>query len=226
MKIFLPSHVSSRSLSASSALANKPRNHWPMRNCRRCCRFTKTFTRIPSSPGTRKRSSAIVAKELRAAGCEVTENFGKYDKPNLKCYGVVGVMKNGDGPTVLVRSDMDALPVHEETGLPYASTVTTKNDDGKEVSSHARLRTRRSHVGVHRHGARAWKAEGSMAWHNHFRRPTGRGSDRRRACDAEGRTLHAFGQSRLRARLCTTTPRCRPARSESPTATLTRTSIQ
>ncbi len=74
-----------------------------------------------------------MAKELRAAGCEVTENFGKYDKPNLKCYGVIGVMKNGDGPTVLVRTDMDALPVHEETGLPYASNVTTKNDEGRDV---------------------------------------------------------------------------------------------
>src|SRR5437899_3848970 len=42
-------------------------------------------------------------------------------------------MKNGAGPTVLVRTDLDALPVHEETGLPYASTVTTKTEDGKEV---------------------------------------------------------------------------------------------
>src|SRR6266576_7052822 len=77
-----------------------------------------------------EKTSALVAKELRAAGCEVTENFGKYDKPSVKCYGVVGVMKNGAGPIVLVRTDLDALPVHEETGLPYASTVTTKNDEG------------------------------------------------------------------------------------------------
>jgi amidohydrolase len=81
-----------------------------------------------------ERSAAIVAKELRAAGCEVTERVGKYDKPGATCFGVVGVMKNGAGPTVLVRTDLDALPVHEETGLPYASTVTTKDDEGKEVS--------------------------------------------------------------------------------------------
>ena len=80
-----------------------------------------------------ERSSAIVAKELRAAGCDVTENFGKYDNSAWKCYGVVGVMKNGPGPTVLVRTDLDALPVHEETGLPYGSTVTTKSEEGKEV---------------------------------------------------------------------------------------------
>ena len=81
-----------------------------------------------------ERSAAIVAKELKAAGCEVTDHVGKYDKPGLTCFGVIGVMKNGDGPTVAIRTDLDALPVHEETGLPYASTVTTKNDAGQEVS--------------------------------------------------------------------------------------------
>jgi hippurate hydrolase len=81
-----------------------------------------------------ERSAAIVAKELKAAGCEVTEHVGKYEKAGAICFGVVGLMKNGAGPTVLVRTDLDALPVHEETGLPYASTVTTKNDEGKEVS--------------------------------------------------------------------------------------------
>src|SRR5215472_18861341 len=56
-----------------------------------------------------QRSAEIVAKELRAAGCDVTENFGKYDNSASQCYGVVGVMKNGAGPTVLVRAEMDAL---------------------------------------------------------------------------------------------------------------------
>ena len=80
-----------------------------------------------------ERSAAIVAKELKAAGYQVTERVGKYDKASVTCFGVVGVMKNGADPIVLVRTDLDALPVHEETGLPYASTVTTKNDEGKEV---------------------------------------------------------------------------------------------
>src|SRR6059036_2455914 len=87
----------------------------------------------PELSAHEERSSAIVAKELKAAGCEVTEHVGKYDKPGVTCFGVVGVMKNGAGPTVLVRSDLDALPVHEETGLPYASNVVTKNDEGKDV---------------------------------------------------------------------------------------------
>src|SRR6266566_5208342 len=87
----------------------------------------------PELSAHEEHTSAMVAKQLRAAGCAVTEHFGIYDKPELKGYGVIGIMKNGDGPTVLVRTDMDALPVEEETGLPYASKVTTKNDEGKDV---------------------------------------------------------------------------------------------
>jgi len=80
------------------------------------------------------KTSAFLARQLRALGYEVTEKVGKYDRPEWKPYGVVAVMKNGAGPTVLVRSDMDALPVEEKTGLLYASTVKTKNDAGQEVS--------------------------------------------------------------------------------------------
>jgi amidohydrolase len=98
-----------------------------------CLSIYKDIHSHPELSGREERTSALIAKELRAAGCEVTENFGKYDKPNLKCFGVVGVMKNGDGPTVLVRTDMDALPVQEQTGSPYASKVTGLNPDGKEV---------------------------------------------------------------------------------------------
>ena len=87
----------------------------------------------PELSGHEERTSAIIAKELRATGCQVTEHLGKYEKSDLKGYGVVGVMKNGDGPTMLVRTDMDALPVEEQTGLPYASKVVAKNDEGKDV---------------------------------------------------------------------------------------------
>lgn len=74
-----------------------------------------------------EKTSAKVAAELRAAGFEVTEHFGGY--------GVVGVLKNGPGPTLLYRTDLDALPVQEETGLPYASTVRVTNLAGQEVST-------------------------------------------------------------------------------------------
>ncbi len=80
-----------------------------------------------------ERTSAVVARELRAAGCEVTERVGKYEKAGATCFGVIGIMRNGDGPTVAIRTDLDALPVREDTGVPYASTVTTKNDAGQEV---------------------------------------------------------------------------------------------
>ena len=73
-----------------------------------------------------EKTSAKVAAELRAAGFEVTEKFGGF--------GVVAVLKNGAGPTVLVRSDLDALPVQEETGLPYASTERVKDLTGREVA--------------------------------------------------------------------------------------------
>lgn len=80
------------------------------------------------------KTSAFLAEQLRALGYSVIDNVGKFDRPEWKGYGVVAVLKNGAGPTVLVRSDMDALPVEEKTGLPYASTVKTKNDAGQEVS--------------------------------------------------------------------------------------------
>ena len=93
----------------------------------------KDIHSYPELSGHEERTSAIVAKELRAAGCQVTEHFGTYQDSKFKPYGVVGVMKNGHGPTVLVRTDMDALPVQEDTGLPYASHVVAKNDEGKDV---------------------------------------------------------------------------------------------
>src|SRR5215831_15957869 len=79
------------------------------------------------------KTSAFVAAQLRSFGYKVTEDVGKYDNPLWKGHGVVAVMKNGAGPTVLVRTDLDALPVEEKTGLPYASAVKTKNDAGQDV---------------------------------------------------------------------------------------------
>jgi hippurate hydrolase len=70
-------------------------------------------------------TAARLAKELKALGFEVTEKVGGT--------GVVGVFKNGKGPTILVRTDMDALPVVEETGVAYASKVKTRDKQGNEV---------------------------------------------------------------------------------------------
>jgi amidohydrolase len=72
-----------------------------------------------------RRTAGLAAGVLRTAGYEVTEGVGTT--------GVVGLLRNGDGPTVMLRADMDALPVREGTGLPYASTVTATDADGRET---------------------------------------------------------------------------------------------
>lgn len=71
-----------------------------------------------------KETAAYLAPKLKALGYDVTEGVGGY--------GVVAVFKNGPGKTVLVRADMDGLPVKEETGVPYASKVVTKNAAGED----------------------------------------------------------------------------------------------
>jgi len=73
-----------------------------------------------------EKTAAKLAAELRAIGFEVTEKFGGH--------GIVGVLKNGAGPTLLVRTDLDGLPVLEETGLAYASKDRVVDLTGKEVS--------------------------------------------------------------------------------------------
>jgi hippurate hydrolase len=72
-----------------------------------------------------KRTAALVAKELKDLGFEVQTGIGKT--------GVVGILRNGPGPTVMYRADMDANAVEEITGLPYASKVRVKRDDGSET---------------------------------------------------------------------------------------------
>jgi len=87
----------------------------------------------PELSGQEEKTSALVAGELSALGYTVTEGVGRYQRHDWPGYGVVAVQKNGEGPTVLVRADMDALPVEEKTGLPYASTAKGIYRDGREV---------------------------------------------------------------------------------------------
>ena len=74
-----------------------------------------------------KQTSERLASELKKIGFSVTENFGGY--------GVVGILENGEGPTILYRTDLDALPMEEKTGLSYASKIITKNFDGNDVGT-------------------------------------------------------------------------------------------
>ncbi|MEP9371262.1 M20 family metallopeptidase [Mesorhizobium sp. KR1-2] len=71
------------------------------------------------------RTASLAADRLRAAGYDVTTGVGKT--------GVVGLLRNGDGPTVMLRADMDALPIQEATGLDYASTATATDREGRTV---------------------------------------------------------------------------------------------
>jgi amidohydrolase len=71
------------------------------------------------------RTAGLAAERLRANGFDVTTGVGQT--------GVIGLLRNGDGPVVMLRADMDALPVREETGLPYASTVMATDRNGKTV---------------------------------------------------------------------------------------------
>lgn len=79
----------------------------------------------PELSSKEERTSALIAEELRSLGFEVQEKLGMHN--------LAGVLKNGEGPTVLIRADMDALPLEEKTGLPYASKAKGINPAGEEV---------------------------------------------------------------------------------------------
>jgi hippurate hydrolase len=98
---------------------------WLRSNLERLTEFCRNVHAHPELSGEEKQTSAWVAEELGRAGCKVIANVGGH--------GVVGILENGPGRVVLVRGDMDALPIVEESGLPYASTVKTKQPDGTEV---------------------------------------------------------------------------------------------
>ena len=96
-----------------------------------------TYERLHAAPelsGQEAGTSALLAREYGVLGFEVTEGIGRYRHHDWQGYGVVAVLENGAGPTVLIRADMDALPVEEKTGLPYASRARGLCRDGREVA--------------------------------------------------------------------------------------------
>jgi amidohydrolase len=92
----------------------------------------KHLHRAPELSRHEEQTSAFVAGELRKLGYTVSEHVGKYED-GAQAFGVVAVLENGAGPRLLIRTDMDALPVEEKTGLEYASTVKTTNAQGQQV---------------------------------------------------------------------------------------------
>lgn len=79
----------------------------------------------PELSGHETQTAAKLGARLRSAGYDVMEHVGGT--------GIVAILKNGSGPTIMLRTELDALPVEEKTGLPYASRVHTKNDSGQDV---------------------------------------------------------------------------------------------
>jgi amidohydrolase len=92
----------------------------------------KHFHRNPELSHHEEKTSAYLAGELRKAGYTVTEHVGKYPDGS-QAYGIVALLENGAGPRLLIRADMDALPVEEKTGFDYASTVHATNAQGQET---------------------------------------------------------------------------------------------
>lgn len=93
----------------------------------------KMLHAAPELSHREEKTAQFFAGELRKFGYTVTERIGKFENPAWNGFGVVGILRNGAGPTVLIRTELDALPVEEKTGVPYASKVKTRNDAGVEV---------------------------------------------------------------------------------------------
>src|SRR6266404_651217 len=117
---FVALSVSSSAQSADAALAAEVNRIYP--------EIEKLYIALHQAPELslqEEKTSATMANGLRSAGFEVTTNVGGH--------GVVGILRNGPGPVVMLRTDMDALPVEEKTGLPYASHVRARDITGDDV---------------------------------------------------------------------------------------------
>lgn len=140
---------------AAAAAAQAPMDAaWVDARIERLEAFYQELHKMPELSFYEKATAARVAAALREAGLTVTEGVGGE--------GIVGVLKNGDGPTVLFRADLDGLPIAEETGLPYASTIRATAAGGQAIGvMHA--------CGHDLHmtnllGTAQWFAENQAAW--------------------------------------------------------------
>lgn len=98
---------------------------WPKRHLPELFKLYQELHKSPELSLKEEKTGERIATELRSAGLEVTERFGGH--------GVVGLLHNGDGPTIMVRCDLDGLPVTEKTELAYASQVKVRDESGRET---------------------------------------------------------------------------------------------
>jgi amidohydrolase len=122
---------------AQKAAAQSPVDQKIERNIQEWVATYKHLHEFPELSTQEKETSALLAGALKKLGYQVTDHVGRYENPGDIAYGIVAVMKNGPGPTVYVRTEMDALPIVENTGLPYASHVKVKRADGVVGVMHA-----------------------------------------------------------------------------------------
>lgn len=97
--------------------------------------LTETYKHLHQNPELSRQeeqTSAYLAAALRKLGYTVTERVGLY-ADRTRAYGIVALLQNGPGPRVMIRTDMDALPVVEKTGVDYASTVKATDPQGQQV---------------------------------------------------------------------------------------------
>jgi hippurate hydrolase len=119
LTFLLPSHLYAQNVSQDKILQLIDKEYSDLEN------LYQHLHSHPELSFAEEKTAVRLAEEVRQIGFEVTENFGGH--------GVVAVLENGEGPTVLVRADMDALPIKEETGVPFASPVTTTDGSGNEI---------------------------------------------------------------------------------------------
>ena len=112
-------------LIATPALAKDPVHDATQRALPQLMEFYRDFHTNPELSNHETRTAAKLAAEARASGFEVTENVGGH--------GVVAILRNGPGPVILIRADIDALPVTEQTNLPFASKVRVTTAEGVET---------------------------------------------------------------------------------------------
>ena len=164
-----------------------------------------------------EKTAATIAAQLRQLGYDVTTGVGGT--------GVVGVLKNGPGPTVMLRAELDALPVPEKTGLPYASRATTHDDRGVEVPvMHACGHDLHMAIGI---GTAALLAQNKDRWHGTFIYVGQPAEERIGGARAmiERRPVHPLSRSRI-LRLPSTTPTSfRPEKSATRPASSRRTRL-
>ena len=129
-------------------------------------------------------TAAKLASRVKALGFDVTTGVGRT--------GIVAVMKNGPGPTVMLRTELDALPVEEDDRSAVCEHRGDQERQRAIDAGDARVRARSPHVRVGRHGASDGRAPRPLARHARHGGPACRRGRRRRSRDAEGRSLHAF----------------------------------